>query len=121
MVENELVEILQSLELDIEFDVILQGSLSTEQEEPEHYFTYWCWDNERGGFYNNRYHKNDIGYQISAYSTDREVLINMMNKAITELEKNKFIIDGDVTDLATDSKDYTAKSIDVYYELIKED
>lgn len=119
--ENKLVEILESLNLSQEYDVILQGSLDSEDEMPNNYFTYWCWDNARGSYYDNKHSKNLIGYQIVAYSTDRTTLIEMMAKAIEELEKNDFIIEDDETDMATSQPGYTAKTIDIYYMKKKEE
>lgn len=119
--ENKLVSILEGLELDQDYDVILQGTLSSEDYEPDNYFTYWCWDNARGEFYDNQYNKNDVGYQITAYSTDRTFLLKMMNEAIKELELNDFIIDEDETDVSTNDKIHTAKMINVYFINKKEE
>lgn len=118
--ESNLVKILEGLKLSQEFDVILQGSLSEDDIEPEHYFTYWCWDNARGEIYDNQHNKNDIGYQIEAYSTDRTFLLEMVNEAIKELEKNDFIIDNDVTDSVSSDKFHTAKTFDIYFIKKKE-
>ena len=118
--ENELVCLLEGLELSHEFEVILQGTLDPESSEPENFFTYWCWDNERDGYYNNKNSRNLIGYQITAYSTDRLFLIEMMDKAITELEKNNYIISDDETDVSSNDKNYTARMIDVYFIKKKE-
>ena len=113
--ENKLVEILESLDLNIEYDVILQGSLDSTDEAPENYFTYWCWDNARSNYYDNKHNINYIGYQIVAYSIDRATANEMITKAIKELEKNGFVLEEDETDLHTSRKDYTAKTIDIYY------
>lgn len=121
MVENKLVSILESLDLEQEYDVMLQGTLSSQDYEPENYFTYWCWDNARGEFYDNKPNKNDVGYQIIAYSTDRNFLIKMMKEAIKKLEVNDFIIDDDEIDVASNDKIHTAKMIDVYFILKKEE
>lgn len=119
--ESELVSLLEGLKLSQEFNVILQGTLDAEDLEPDNYFTYWCWDNARGMNYDNRTHKNNIGYQITAYSTDRNFLLEMINKTITELEKNNWIIDNDDTDVASNNKYHTAKMIDVYFIKKKEE
>lgn len=113
--ESDLVKILEELNLSQEFDVILQGSLSEDDIEPDHFFTYWCWDNARGEIYDNQHNKNDIGYQIEAYSTDRTFLLEMVNTAITKLEENNFIIVSDVTDSVSSDKFHTAKTFDIYF------
>lgn len=119
--EDKLVRVLESLKLSQEFDVILQGTLSKEDPEPENYFSYWCWDNARGEMYDNQHNKNDLGYQINAYSTDRIFLLEMTDKAIKELEENDFIITDDPTDVASDNKTHTAKMFDVYFIKKKEE
>lgn len=121
MVENKLVEILENLSLENHCDVILQGTLSSEDYEPEHYFTYWCWDNARGEMYDNKSNKNDIGYQITAYSTDRLFLLKMIGEAKKQLEANGFIIDDDEIDATSNNKTHTAKMIDVYFIKKKEE
>lgn len=118
--ENKLYEILSNLELDQEYNVILQGSLDDEEEFPNNFFTYWNWDNARDGFYDNKHTRNLMGYQIDAYSTDRQFLNEMMEKAIEALETNGFIIDDDAVDVSC-QKGYTAKMIDVYFIKKKEE
>ena len=112
--ENRLISILEGLTLDQDYDVILQGTLSSEDYEPDSYFTYWCWDNVREEVYDNKHNRNDIGYQITAYSTDRKFLIEMMDEAVKELENNGFEIEDDITDVINNNKTHTAKMIDVY-------
>lgn len=119
--ENKLVEILATLDLEIEYEVYLQNSKDSEDEYPEHYFTYWNWDNARSGYYDNKHNKNYVGYQIVAYSTDRKIVNKMIRKAIEELEKNGFEIDEDETDISTSDKTYTALVIDVYFIKKKEE
>lgn len=119
--EDKLVNVLEGLNLTQEFDVTLQGTLDTEDYEPENYFTYWCWDNARGEMYDNKHHKNDIGYEITAYSTDRTFLLEMISKAVETLEENDFIIDSDPTDIASNNKTHTAKMIEVYFIQKKEE
>lgn len=119
--ESKLIEILSSLDLDIEYDVILQNSLDSESEFPSNYFTYWNWDNARGGYYDNKHNTNFVGYQIVAYSTDRTTVNEMIKKAIQTLEKNDCEIEEDETDFSTTQKSYTAKMIDVYFKKKKEE
>lgn len=119
--EDRLISVLEGIELSQDFDVMLQGTLSDCDYEPENYFTYWCWDNVRDGFYDNEHSKNHVGFQINGYSTDRTLLTEMMEKAVEELKKNDFIIDDDITDIASDNKAYTAKMIEVYFIKKKEE
>lgn len=119
--EDRLVSVLEGIELSQDYDVILQGTLSECDYEPENFFSYWCWDNIRDSFYNNERSRNLLGYQITGYSTDRTFLSEMMEKAVEELEKNDFIIEDDITDIASDNKAYTAKMIEVYFIKKKEE
>ena len=119
--EDRLVLLLEELELPQPFEVMLQGTLETKEYIPEHYFTYWSWDNARKGYYDNKHSKNDIGYTISAYSSDREFLRVMIKKALEVLENNDFIVDNDVTDAYSDVATHTGKEFDVYYILKKEE
>ena len=119
--ENKLVEILENINLDFEFDVKLQGTLDIEEECPESYFTYWCWDNARSKYYDNKHNVNYIGYQIIAYSTDRATVIEMITRAVEELEKNGFDLEDDPVDYHTSRERYTAKMIDIYYTKKREE
>ena len=119
--ESRLVDILENLNLSQECDVILQGSFDPKEGFPDNYFTYSCWDNKRSGYYDNQHTKNLMGFQISAYSTDRKFLNEMMKRAKEELEKSDFIIEDDETDLITSQKSHTAKIIEGYFIKKKED
>lgn len=119
--ENKLLEILLSLNLDIAYEVGKQGFTESLEVLPENYFTYWCWDNARGGYYDNKHTKNNVGFQIVAYSTRNKTAILMIEKAVEELEKNGFLIDEDPTDHHTSENGYKAQIVDVYFEKKKEE
>lgn len=116
-----LTNVLENLNLSQEYDVILQGTLDSTDERPSNYFTFWCWDNARSGYYDNKHTVNYVGYQIVAYSTDPSFVEEMITRAKEELEKNKFELDEDETDYHSSQKNYTAKMIDVYYTKKKGD
>ena len=120
--ENKLVSILEGIELEQDFDVILQGTLDPEDGYPENFYTYWNWETPRDGFYDNRHSKVYWGFQIIAYSTDRNFLLKMTKKAIEELEKNNFIIDSDGgEDIASNLQSHTGKMFEVSIIEIKEE
>lgn len=119
--ENKLVSILEGLELEQGFDVILQGTLDPEEGYPDNFFTYWNWETPRDGYYNNKHSKVYWGFQIIAYSTDRSFLNEMLKKAIEKLEENNFIINSDGEDVASNLQSHTGKMIEVYFIEIKED
>lgn len=119
--ENKLVTLLEGLELEQDFDVILQGTIDPEDGYPDNFFSYWNWETPRDGFYNNKHTKVHWAFQIIAYSTDRNFLIEMTNKAIEELEKNEFIIDSDGEDIASNLQSHTGKMIEVYFIEKKEE
>lgn len=119
--ENKLVSVLEELELSQEFDVILQGTIDPEDGYPDNFFSYWNWETPRDGYYDNRHTKVLWGFQIVAYSTDRNFLIEMTKKAIEKLEENKFIIDSDGEDISSNLKSHTGKMIEVYFIEKKEE
>lgn len=120
--ENKLCEILNNLNLSQEYKVMLHGSLDSESIKPNNYFTYWCWDNARASYYDNKHSKNLMGYQICAYSKDEDdFLSEMLDQATKALEDNDFNIEDDWTDLSTSDKNYTAKVMDGYFIKKKEE
>lgn len=119
--ENKLVDILSNLELEQDIDVILQGSLDSVNDYPDNFFTYWNWETPREGYYDNKHSKVHWGYQISAYSTDRKFLLEMMEQAIKKLEDNNFIIDSEGEDIACESKNHTGKMIEILFIEKKEE
>jgi len=119
--ENKLVSILEGLELEQDFDVVLQGTLDPEDGYPDNFFSYWNWETPRDGYYNNKHTKVYWGFQIIAYSSDRNFLNKMTKRAIEELEKNEFITDSDGEDIASNIKSHTGKMIEVYFIEKKEE
>ena len=119
--ENKLVSILEELELEQEFDVILQGTIDPNEGYPENFFSYWNWETPRGSYYDNKHTNVRWGFQIIAYSTDRNFLNEMTKKAIEELEKNNFIIDSEGEDIASNLKSHTGKMIEIYFIEKKEE
>lgn len=119
--ENKLVSILEGLELEQGFDVILQGTLDPNDGFPDNFFSYWNWETPRESYYDNKHTSVRWGYQINVYSTDRKFLNEMTKKAIEELEKNNFDIDSDGEDIASNIKSHTGKMFEVYFIEKKEE
>ena len=98
------------------FDVILQGTLDSDDNIPEAFFTYWNWETPRSSYYDNKHSKIIGSYEVVAYGFDRTTVETMIQNAIVKLEEAGFIIDSEGEDIASNIKSQTGKMIEVFYE-----
>lgn len=94
------------------YPVKLQGSLS-HKEYPDTFFTFWNFDTVNT-YIDNKIIRTTWGFWIYLYSTDPEIVENVMNDAIQELRKAGFIIEGQGIDAVSDQVTHTGRMITAY-------
>ena len=107
-------DLLISLLETLEYDVIKQGTLDTEEYTPSAFFTYWNWQSPRDAYYDNKNHEAIYYYQIQFYSDDISIVESVLDEAIDLLEANGFELEEEPTDGYSDIQNYTSKTFDVH-------
>ena len=110
--DEKLISILETLG----YDVILQGSLDSEEEYPSSFFTYWNWENPREQYYDNKHKSVASSFQIQFYTTDMKILDSVVNQAVQLLEENDFMLDEEPINNYSDIPNYKSKTFDVIIE-----
>lgn len=105
--KEQLITILESFG----YPVFLQGSLAKDEPYPQSFFTFWNADTSDSSHYDDQ----TIGYiwefDINFYSTDPETVNTVLNQAVEELKKSKWIIGGTGQDLPTDEPTHTGRGV----------
>jgi len=109
--EDKLIEILSGFR----YPVMLQGSLSENEDYPPHFFTFWNNDSASDSFYDNKDHSLVCEYDVNFYSSDPELVYTKLREAIEELKKQGFIISGDGYSVASDEPTHDGRGVHVLY------
>lgn len=104
-----LIELLQTFG----YPVGLQGSYEEGQDLPETFITFWNYET------NLRYYDNDVKmieyvYRVYAYSSDPEIVNDLLGKVRKLLLNNNFFCSGDF-DIESGKDDYDAREMEVRY------
>ena len=96
------------------YPVFLQGSLNSEEDYPDSFFTFWNFDTPEETFYDNNANQALWGFWIYFYSTDARLVEEMPERARKLLKENGFILEGKAHDIAVDKPTHTGAFITVY-------
>lgn len=86
MPEDKLIGILEWFG----YPVLLQGSLADDEEYPETFFTFWNNETTPETFYDNDFHSDVANFDVNVYSTDPQIVYELLRKAIKALKKEGF-------------------------------
>lgn len=111
MVEDVLIEILTELG----YPVLRQGSLSFDENYPEHFFTFWNNDTSDHSHYNNSEYGTDWDFDINFYSTNPEKTYSVLAEARTRLKENGWVIPGRGYDVKSDEITHTGRGLRAFY------
>lgn len=108
--KEQLIALLESLG----FPVFLQGSLTSPEDYPESFFTFWLFSAPEGAFYDDEANRCVWGFWVYFYSTDPALVAQKSEEARQLLKGGGFIIDGKPVDLAVDVPEYTGAMFTAY-------
>ena len=109
--EDELIRLLQTFG----YPVRRQGSLASDEEYPDTFFTFW--NNEESGhsFYDNVEVSATYEYAVNVYSRDPDSVYRLLSEARELLKINNWIIASRGYDVASDEITHTGRGMVVIY------
>ncbi len=107
--------LIKTLEDAFGYPVRLQGSLTTDENYPEHFFTYWNDATSGTGFYSNEETAIIWQFSLNFYSTDVLLVNSILLDAKRALKKAGFIVSGAGYSVASDEVTHTGRGITVHY------
>lgn len=109
MKEN-LISILEELG----YPVFLQGTLQSEEDYPESFFTFWNFSTPEAAFYDNDAGRAVWGFWVYFYSTSPQLVESVPEQARKLLKKNGYILDGKAQDISVDKPTHTGAFLTIY-------
>lgn len=109
--EDQLIEILSTFG----YPVIRQGSLSDEENYPDHFFTFWNNDSSDHSHYNNTEYGTVWDFDVNFYSIDPETTYSILSQAKAALKAVGWIISGQGYDVASDEPTHTGRGMNAIY------
>ena len=92
---------------ELDFPVMLQGSLGEENEYPDSFITFWCDDTEDNQHFDNDAHATYWTFSVIFYSNN-PILVNTVPSVIRALLKGAgFIPQGKGNDIPSDEPTHT--------------
>lgn len=108
--KSELIELLQTFK----FPVFLQGSLNSDEDYPDSFFTFWNFETPETAFYDNDANRAVLGFWIYFYSTDPLSVEQIPEQARQLLKQNGWILQGKANDIAVDRPTHTGAFFTVF-------
>lgn len=114
----DLIAILEELG----YPVFLQGTLQSEEDYPESFFTFWNFSTPEAAYYDNDAGRAVWGFWVYFYSTSPQLVESVPEQARKLLKQNDYILDGKSHDIAVDKPTHTGAFFTVYkYENYQEE
>ena len=114
----DLIAILEELG----YPVFLQGTLQSEEDYPESFFTFWNFSTPEAAYYDNDAGRAVWGFWVYFYSTSPRLVESVPEQARKLLKQNDYILDGKAHDIAVDKPTHTGAFFTVYkYENYQEE
>lgn len=107
--ENLLIKTIEELG----YPIIKQGSLSEEETYPETFFTFWNNSSDDGSHYDNEPNTYIWDFDLNVYSSNPEIIDELLLKAKEKLIKKEFIVNGKGHDLISDEPTHIGRGINV--------
>lgn len=95
------------------YEIYEQGSFTDTNEYPDNFFTFWNYETEGHGFYDNSENAIIWHFDLNFYSIDPLKPLDIIKRAKTLLKENGFICTGLGMDLATDTLTHVARNIEL--------
>lgn len=114
----DLIAILEELG----YPVFLQGTLQSEEDYPESFFTFWNFSTPESAYYDNGAGRAVWGFWVYFYSTSPQLVESVPEQARRLLKQHDYILDGKAHDIAVDKPTHTGAFFTVYkYENYSEE
>lgn len=97
------------------YDVHEQGSFTSSEEYPNHFFTVWNVDTPPLDHYDNKESGYVWYFTINFYSIDPRMTVDILLKAKELLIANGWIVSGKGHDVYSDSKNHSGRSIEAIF------
>ncbi len=110
-VKGLLIDTLESFN----YPVILQGSLSDEDEFPDSFFTFFNNDTADDAFYDNNETETIWDFDLNFYSNDPSLVNTVLVQAKPLLKVAGFIVDGIGYDVLSNNPTHTGRAINIQY------
>lgn len=97
------------------YDVIQQGSMSTDDVYPDSFFTFWNNSSTDSAFYDNNETETIWDFDLNFYSIDPDLVNTVLLSAKQLLKSVGFIPDGSGHDVLSDEATHTGRGINILY------
>lgn len=114
MVDVKLL-LLNTLNNEFGYPIYLQGSLSDEDDYPDHFFTYWNNDTADAAFYDNEETETIWALDLNFYSNNPVLVNSILLEAKKVLKAVGFIVDGSGYDVVSDEATHTGRGINLIF------
>lgn len=98
-----------------DYPIMLQGTLSDEEDYPNSFFTFFNNDTIDDAFYDNNESQTIWDFDLNFYSNDPELVNSVLLEAKPLLKAAGFIVDGKGYNLLSDQITHTGRGINVLY------
>lgn len=96
------------------YDVFLQGSINSEEDYPDSFFTFWNFQTPEAAFYDDNANRAIWGFWIYFYSVDPQLVEQVPEAARQLLKKNGWIPQGKPNDISVDKPTHTGAFFSAY-------
>lgn len=115
--KEDLITLLKTLN----YPVFLQGSLNSEADYPDSFFTFWNFETPETAYYSNDAGAAVWGFWVYFYSTDPELVETVPEAARTLLKVHNYTLEGRAYDVKVDKPTHTGAAFTAYiYDKYKE-
>ncbi len=97
------------------YPVILQGSMSPDEQYPDHFFTYWNNSADGTSYYSNNEGAIVWNYSLNFYSKDPQAVNTKLLEAKAALKAVGFVVNGAGHSVASDEPTHTGRGIIAIY------
>ena len=109
--KDELIALLS----EYKYPVIQQGSLDPQEAYPESFFTFWNNSTSDTSHYDNNAIAYTWNFDVNFYSTNPDLVNNVLIDAIYLLRNNGWIVSGRGHDVPSDEITHTGRGVTVLY------
>lgn len=109
--EDKLIEVLSTFG----YDVHRQGSLASENDYPDSFFTFWNNNSEDGNHYDNQAISCIWDFDVNFYGKDVVLVYKTIDGAINLLKQNGFIISGRGYDVPSGKQSHIGRGVNALF------
>ena len=109
--EDRLIRLLESLG----YPVYRQGSFASDEEYPDHFFTFWNHASNDHAYYDNQDYGTNWSYSVYFYSIDPELAYDAVMEARAKLKESGWIVPSKGFDVQSDDAGHTGRGLEIFY------